>query len=299
MEPVFGAGFKQGVSASGPAKDKTVKVEEESVHPVLFKIGAFELRAYGVMLALSFFFGILLAVNRAKRKHMEPNHIMDLSVIILISSIVGARLLYVLFHLEEFRGHWLDMINPIQSDGRIGIAGLTLLGGVILAIVSSMVFIRVRKLNFFKLADVIMPSVGLGIFLTRIGCYLNGCCFGLPCEHGSHFCVTFPANSAAGSLFPGIPLIPAQLYSSLYGLIILGLLLLFERWQKFDGFLLFMFFIFYGISRFVIDFFRYYESSMIILKVGEAGISLNQGISFLFVVIGIAGLVWGYRWQRS
>ena len=259
------------------------------MHPVLFRIGAFEVRAYGVMLALSFLFGILLAVQRAKKRGVDPNHIMDLSVVILISSIVGSRLLYVLFHLDEFRGRWLDTINPVQSDGQIGIAGLTLLGGVLLSFISSLLYLRIKKLSFFKLADIVVPSIGLGIFLTRIGCYLNGCCFGLPChDHG--LCVSFPPNSAAGSIVPGVPLIPAQLYSALYGLIILAALLWLERFKKFDGFLFYWFLILYGLSRFIIDFFRYYESSMVIMTIRGQGISLNQGISFAFILFGVIAL---------
>jgi phosphatidylglycerol:prolipoprotein diacylglycerol transferase len=137
------------------------------------------------------FVRIWLATRRAKNRGINPNDIMDLSVIILISSIVGSRLMYVVFHLDEFRGRWLDTINPFQSDGQIGLAGLTLLGGVLLAFISSYLFLRHRKLSFLKFADVVMPSVGLGIFLTRIGCFLNGCCFGLPCEHGHGWCVLF------------------------------------------------------------------------------------------------------------
>jgi len=263
------------------------------LHPVILRIGSFELRSYGLMLALSFLLGIYLSVHRAKKKGVDPNQIMDLSVIIIISAIVGSRLLYVLFHLDEFRGHWLDTVNPFQSNGQIGIAGLTLLGGVLLSFISSAIYLKVKKLPFLKFADTVIPAVGLGIFLTRIGCYLNGCCFGLPCH--SHLCVVFPPNSAAGSIFQGTPIIPTQLYSSAYGLVIFGLLLFFERWQKFDGFLFYLFLIFYGIARFTIDFFRYYESSMVIMTIGNKGISLNQGISLLFVAIGVFMLVMRYR----
>ena len=263
------------------------------MHPVIFKIGAFELRSYGFMLALSFLFGIWLATRRAKNRGINPNDIMDLSVIILISSIVGSRLMYVVFHLDEFRGRWLDTINPFQSDGQIGLAGLTLLGGVLLAFISSYLFLRHRKLSFLKFADVVMPSVGLGIFLTRIGCFLNGCCFGLPCEHGHGWCVLFPDHSPAGDVFPGIPLIPAQLYSSLYGLIILFVLLAFDRKKRFTGFLFYLFLILYGIARFIIDLFRYYEDSMVLLTVVGKSLSMNQAISIAFVVLGVIGLVIG------
>lgn len=267
------------------------------MHPVILKIGAFELRSYGLMLAISFLAGIYISVRRAKKKGIDPNQIMDLSVIIIISAILGSRLLYVLFHLEEFRGHWLDTINPFQSNGQIGIAGLTLLGGVLLSFLSSFIYLKVKKLPFLKFADTVIPAVGLGIFLTRIGCYLNGCCFGLPCD--PHWGVVFPPNSAAGSLFQGTHLIPAQLYSSAYGLIIFAALLYLEKWQKFDGYLLYIFLVLYGIARFTIDFFRYYESSMVILTIAGKGISLNQGISLAFMALGIILLVRGYRNVRA
>ncbi|MBN1464602.1 prolipoprotein diacylglyceryl transferase [candidate division KSB1 bacterium] len=265
------------------------------MYPVLLRIGALEIRAYGLLLALSFLIGIYLSVRRAKSRGIDPNHIMDLSVILIVSAIVGSRLLYVLFHLDEFRGHWLDTVNPFQSDGQIGIAGLTVLGGIVLCFISAVIYLRMKKLPFYKFADVLMPAVGFGIFLTRIGCFLNGCCFGLPCEGHGHLCVTFPLNSAAGSQFPGVPLVPAQLYSSLYGLIIFIALLLVERWKKFDGFLLAIFLILYGIARFIIDIYRYYEDSMVILPMGDRGISLNQGISIIFVLAGIILLIIGYN----
>ncbi|HPG40364.1 MAG TPA: prolipoprotein diacylglyceryl transferase [bacterium] len=271
------------------------------MHPVLVKLGAFEIRAYGVMLALSFLFGIFLAIRRAKKVGLDPNTIMDLSVILIISAIVGSRFLYVVYHPEEFRGHWIDAISPFQSDGTIGMGGLTLLGGVILCFISSIIFLRVKKLPFLKFADVVIPSVGLGIFLTRIGCFFNGCCFGLPCEaHGpGHFCFIFPSNSAAGFTFPDTALIPTQLYSSLAGLIIFGILLYAERWKRFDGFLLYLFFILYGIKRFTIDLFRFYESGMIIFTVGEKGISLNQGISLVFIMLGIVLLIVCYTKKKE
>ena len=262
------------------------------MHPIIFKIGAFELRSYGFMLAISFLLGIYLAAHRAKKKNVDPNCVMDLSVVIIISSIVGSRLLYVLFHLEEFKGHWMDTFNPFQSDGQIGLAGLTVLGGVLLSFITSFIYIRIKKLSFLKLADIFLPSLGLGIFITRIGCYLNGCCFGVPCD--PHWGVIFPPESPAGNFYQGIPIIPAQLYSSAYGLFIFISLLVVEKWQKFDGFLFYVFLILYGLSRFTIDMFRYYESSMVILKIGSLSVSLNQGISISFIVFGIVFMLMGY-----
>ncbi|RPI02941.1 MAG: prolipoprotein diacylglyceryl transferase [Calditrichaeota bacterium] len=267
---------------------------EVLVYPVLFKIGALEIRSYGLALALSFLLGIYFSMRRAKKQNIDPNLVMDLSVVLIISAIVGSRLLYVLFHLEEFRGRWLDTFSPFQSDGQIGLAGLTVLGGVVLCFLTSYIYLKIKKQSFLVFADILIPAVGLGSFITRIGCFLNGCCFGLPCEGHAHLCVTFPFNSPAGNQFPGIALIPAQLYSSLYGLIIFAALLVAERWKKFNGFLFALFLILYGCGRFIVDVYRYYEDSMLIVQWGSKGLSLNQGISIIFVISGIIFLINGY-----
>jgi len=264
------------------------------MHPVLFKLGSFELRAYGFMLAISFLLGIYLAVRRGKARGIAAEKIMDLSVIIIICSIVGSRVMYVLFHLDEFAGHWSDTFNPFQSDGQIGIAGLTMLGGVILALVASLIYLHVKKMPVLKFADAIIPIFFLGEAITRIGCYLNGCCYGIPC-HGP-LCVVFPPDSPAGAMYQGLAIHPAQLYSSFYALAVFIILLWIDRKPRFDGYLLYLFLIFYGLGRFIIDFFRYYEDSMVIISSIGKGISLNQGISFIFILLGIVLYSMHSRW---
>jgi len=254
------------------------------VHSKLFQIGPVEIHSYGLMLAISFLVGIYYSMYRAKKTGIDPNKIIDLSVIIVISAIFGSRFLYVIFHLDEFKGHWLDTFNPFQSSGQIGIAGLTMLGGLIAAVVSGLIYLKLKRLPVLKITDIIIPAIGLGIFITRIGCFLNGCCYGVPTD--APWGVIFPQDSPAGYTFPGQPIHPAQLYSSLYGLIIFGLIIFFERYKKFDGLLLYIFFILYGISRFTVDIFRYYEESMVFLQIGNFSISINQVISLILIVIG-------------
>jgi phosphatidylglycerol---prolipoprotein diacylglyceryl transferase len=267
------------------------------MHPVIFKLGAFEMRSYGLMLAISFLLGIYLAVRRGKARGIDPEKIMDLSVIIIIASIVGARFMYVIFHLEEFAGHWTDTFNPFQSNGQIGIAGLTMLGGVVLAVISAILYLRAKKMPVLKFADAIIPLFFLGEAITRIGCYLNGCCYGIPCN--GPLCVVFPPDSPAGAMYQGLHIHAAQLYSSAYALIIFIVMLIIDRKPKFDGYMFYLFFIFYGIGRFVIDFFRYYESSMILMSCCGKGLSMNQGISFAFVVLGIGLYLWQLRKKRA
>ncbi len=260
------------------------------MHPVLFRIGRFELHSYGLMLAISFIVGIWLSMKRAQKVGMNPNHIMDLSVVIIISSIIGARALYVVFHLDEFRGHWIDTFSPIQSNGEIGLAGLTLLGGVVLAIAASLLYLWWRRMPILKTADVVIPAFALGIFFTRIGCFLNGCCFGHACS--GPLCVVFPPNSPAGATYPGVHIHPTQLYSSAYGLLIFGALMWLDRRKPFDGYVFFWGLVLYGIARFLIDFLRYYEPSMIALHVFGAPITVNQLISLGMIVTGAGLLIW-------
>ncbi len=254
------------------------------MHSKLFQIGPLEIHSYGLMLAISFLIGIYFSIYRAKKRGIDPNKIIDLAVVIVLGAIVGARFLYVIFHLDEFKGHWLDTFNPFQSSGQIGIAGLTMLGGLIAAVGFGMLYLKIKKLPILKIADIVAPAIGAGIFITRIGCFLNGCCYGVPTK--APWGMIFPPESPAGFSFPNQAIHPAQLYSSLYGLIIFGSLLVLERYKKFDGFLLYIFFILYGISRFIVDIFRYYETSMVLFRLGDFAISVNQGISILMVLMG-------------
>ncbi|HDP98690.1 MAG TPA: prolipoprotein diacylglyceryl transferase [bacterium] len=265
------------------------------MHSKLFQIGPLEIHSYGLMLALSFLVGIYFSMYRAKKQAIDPNKIADLAIIIVISAILGARFLYVIFHLEEFSGHWLDMINPFQSSGQVGIAGLTMLGGFVAAVVFGILYLKIKKLPTLKITDITIPAVAIGIFLTRIGCYLNGCCFGLPTE--SALGVVFPSESPAGFCFPDQHIHPAQLYSSFYGLAIFLLLMFFERHKKFDGFLLYLFFILYGVSRLVVDFYRYYENNMVIIQLGNLPISVNQGISVLMILVGAGLITYNLKWK--
>jgi len=253
------------------------------MYPILFTIGKLEIRAYGLMLALSFLMGIFWASKRAKQRGLNPNQVVDLSLLILLSSIIGARILYVVTHLDEFKGHWTDTFNPFQSSGQIGIAGLTLLGGVLLAIIVIVVYCRWKNIPLLKLFDVVAPVFGLGVFLTRIGCFLNGCCFGepsdLPCA------MKFPLHSAAGYHFFDTTIHPTQLYSSLYGLIIMIVLVVVDKKKYFDGLITGLGFIMYGISRFFFVFVRYYED-VDMVSFGFFEITINQLISIGMILFG-------------
>jgi phosphatidylglycerol:prolipoprotein diacylglycerol transferase len=134
--------------------------------------------------------------------------------------------------------------------------------------------------------DSMAPSFFLGLGITRIGCFFNGCCYGL---HTDSWCgVQFPFHDHA--------VWPTQLFSSVAGFIMLALILLIERKRVFYGFTFWLAVMFYGVWRFIIDFIRYYEDSMIIFSIGNVNITRNQ---FLSVCLFIIGLIWFIYLKRK
>ena len=265
------------------------------MHSVVFKIGPVIVRSYGLLLSVSFGLGLWLALFRAKKWNIKPDLVLDLFLIILISSVFGSRFFYVIFHLDEFAGHAWDMINPVQSSGELGIAGLSMVGGVVLAVGFGILFLFIKKENLWKVADLLSPSFMLGLGITRIGCYLNGCCFGKP----THSCVgvVFPYDSAAGYFYPDTPIYPTQLFSSGAGFLILFLLFWAEKHKRFDGFTFWLMILLFSVQRIIIDFFRYYENEMVFFSLDGVNISINQVVLVPVVIFSI--LVWNYLRKKQ
>jgi len=210
---------------------------------------------------------------------------MDLVVWILISSLIGARFMYVAFHLSEFRGRWLDTISPIQSDGTVGIAGLVVIGGIVFAVITSIWYLGRKNIPYFKMMDIMVPSLAFGIGLGRVGCFFNGCCFGHPTD--SIFGIVFPSACLAGSVYPGQAIHPTQLYALVYSFAIGIFLLLRSRSRRFTGELFSLFFILYGMARFINETLRYYRKGMILGSFGESSFTISMLLSMIMVILGI------------
>jgi phosphatidylglycerol:prolipoprotein diacylglycerol transferase len=252
------------------------------MHPILLDLGRFQVRSYGFMLALSFLLGIYLAGRRAKRYGVDPQKILDLSVIIIVAAVVGSRLLYVAFHLGQFT-------NPVQIFA-LWEGGATFYGGFLLALVGSLWWVRRHGYSFLTVADVMAPSIGLGLAFTRIGCFLSGCCFGKPTDQawGMVFPPDSPAGASAASIAASlgleqVALHPAQLYSSFCGLTIFAILMFMSPKLEKRGATFGLFLILYGIARFTLDFFRYYEENARVLM----GLTFNQVISVVLLALGL------------
>ncbi len=240
------------------------------MHPVLLG----PIKSFGFLLAVSFAVGLWVAVRRGRARGVPPETIYDLTFVILISSLIGVRGFYVVTHLDKFVGQWGKIFA--FSEG-----GLTLYGGIALALLAGWVFCRRRGLPYLEAADMMIPMVALGIGLTRFGCYLAGCCYGKPCD--LPWAVHFPLDSPAVHQFGPVAVHPSQLYGAFGSLLVFGLLLLWERRSARPGETLGRFLLLYGIHRFLVDFSRYYEESQVM----ALGWSNNQWLSVGMVIVGV------------
>jgi phosphatidylglycerol---prolipoprotein diacylglyceryl transferase len=255
------------------------------MHPVLFKIFNFPVHSYGFMLALSFLFGIFLSTRRAKKRGLNPEVIADVGFWVILSAIAGARLYYFFLHFDEFRGNLLSIFNPFQ-EGMTGIGGLVMYGGFIGAIISGVIYFRIKKVPFLPYADAIAPSVGFGIMLTRIGCFMNGCCMGA--ASAGCCAVSFPSSSPAGVYQRHIQasgLYPAQLFESAGGLVIALIILAIGYRKRFTGLEFYLVGLLYTILRFAVDFSRHYD-----VKEKLGPLSHNQVVCIVLFIV-FAGLM--------
>ncbi|MBN1826167.1 MAG: prolipoprotein diacylglyceryl transferase [Candidatus Eisenbacteria bacterium] len=248
------------------------------MHPILFEIGPIPIRFYGVLIAVAFAIGIWLAVRRAERRGIDPLKMTDLGIWIMIASVVGSRLLYVIPYWDYFAAEPARIFAVWEG-------GLTMYGGLIAAVAVSAVFTRRAGISFRRTADVTAPSIALGLGITRIGCFFNGCCFGHPtaCALG----VRFPAHSAAGAEFPGVPIHPTQLYAAAFGFALFGFLLFIEKRIRGDGRLFLVLIGLYGAARIVLDQFRFYENVSPVAP-GGVPLSWNTLLSAALIVLSLA-----------
>lgn len=243
------------------------------MYPEIFGV----IKSYGLMMAISFVLGYLLSVRRGRKYGLSSEVILDLVFGVFVTSLIGVRLMFVLTHLDEF--------DPWYRIFFIWDGGLTLYGGILLATLGVWVMARRRGIPFLVMADIFSPGVILGIGLTRLGCFLAGCCFGNPtdCACG----VTFPIDAPASEHFGQVPVVPSQLLGSAGGFLIFALLLLLEKVSSYRGATFGRFLFLYGISRFLVDFTRYYEPDQIL----RFGLNNNQWISLGMMVSGLAVMI--------
>ena len=217
------------------------------MHPIAFQAGPFTVTWYGIMVALAFLAGLWTASRRGLREGFSAEKILDLGPWLIVGTILGARTLYVISYWnEQFAG------EPLVEIFKVWRGGLVYYGGLIGASLACVLYARVKKLPLWKLADVVAPSIALGYVFGRIGCLMNGCCYGRECH--LRWAITFPPGSHPAPA--GIPLHPTQVYDSLLNLFFYLFLAWLYRRKKFDGQVFAAYLIGYALLRSFVEFFR-------------------------------------------
>jgi len=216
------------------------------VFPTIFSIGPFSLHTYGVMVAMAFLVGLRVTLLGARRRKIPEAFVMDWAIVVLLSGLVGARVLYVLLNAEYFRTHPLDVFKIWQG-------GLVFYGGFLAAAAAGVWYARQKMQPLSLLADIAAPALALGQALGRLGCFFAGCCYGKPTD--GWMAVQFKHPDALAPL--GIGLHPTQLYEAIgtFGIgVFLGWRLLMRKDQA--GFLFWGYVLLYGLLRFVLEMLR-------------------------------------------
>ena len=244
------------------------------MHSTLFEIFGLPVRSYGFFLAIGFLLGLWRMKKIAPKYEFSYNAITDLAIYSLIAGVLGSRLLYVLSNLSSY---------SFKDVFAFWNGGLSFHGGIIAGIITAYIFARKNKYNFFNVLDILVPSVCIGYAFTRIGCFLNGCCYGVP----SHM------PWAVKMLTPhGLEMCqPVQLYASFISIVMFFILRSLEFKNPIPGFVFTWYILLYGLYRFGIEYLRYHESSDYVFT----NITGGQVLSLIMIISAVTLLIIRFR----
>ncbi len=260
------------------------------MYPVLFRIGNFPINTYGVFLALAFLCAILITVKLAERDGLPRQKIYDLSLWMLLASLIGSKIL-MFFTEPEYRDHPLQLLSLdfLRSGG-------VFYGGLLGAVLTGYLLMRRYKLPWWKTADACAPGIAIGNFFGRQGCFAAGCCWGKPTNLPWGVKFTELGHEITG-VPVDVPLHPTQLYESFSMLIVFFFLLWLHKRRRFNGQVILFYGLLYSIVRFAIEFVRDDPRGDILGLTSMTGLSTSQIIS---LIVGTASLILLIiRWRKN
>jgi len=256
-----------------------------SIDPVAFAIGAFTVRWYGIMIAVAVIASLAVTFREAKRIGVSHN-IYDLFLWGIIGGFIGGRLAHVIDYWDYY------IANP---RALMGFAGLALYGTIIGVLVAVWIYMRVRKVPFSSLAgmgDAIAVGAPVAQAIGRIGCTINGCCFGKPSPFNSFpGAVIYTPRDTIPSEYWLTPLYPTQIYFLVWNLIVLAVVWRFRGKLKPQGSLFFLYLFLYAAGDFGLRFFRINEPFLF-------GLHQGQVISLAILVVAVPWLIIRMRRYR-
>ena len=215
------------------------------MHKIAFYIGSYPVAWFGIFIAIAFVLGLWTASRRGLRDGLSPESIMDVGPWLILGTIVGARLWYVVTYWNEaFAGKPWTEIFMVQHGG------IVFYGGLAGASAATLIYLRRKKLPIWKFGDALAPSIALGYVFGRMGCLMNGCCYGRACE--LPWAIHFPADHETH----GIGVHPTQIYDALLSAALYGGLAWLYRHKRFDGQVFATYLICYAVTRSVVELFR-------------------------------------------
>ncbi len=244
--------------------------------PKLIEIGGFFLPTYGLLVALGFLVGLYITVRLAKPAGLNPEAVTNLAIYCALAGILGAKLMMFVFDFDYFIQHPGEILSLSTLQ-----AGGVFHGGLLLALITAIVYMRKQHLPGFATADIFAPGIAIGHAIGRLGCFAAGCCWGAACDLPWAVTFTNPDANRLVGVPLGIPVHPTQLYEAAAEAIIFAVLWTRVRRPHRPGSIIGLYLILYSSARFLVEFVRAHEQSL------KFGLSNTQWIALALVAIGI------------
>lgn len=253
------------------------------MNPIAFSILGISIRWYGILIALGLVTGILIANYTCKLKGISYDKLIDILIVALPAAIIGARLYYVLFEFDYYKNNLLEIVNIREG-------GLAIHGGVIFGVLAAAIYIKLKKLEFFKYADAAAPSLIIAQAIGRWGNFFNQEAHGGPVS--KEFISHFPKFIQRGMFIDGQYYHPTFLYESLWNLMVFVILILILKKSKKTGLAAFSYIGLYSIGRFFIEGLRT-DSLML------GNFRIAQLVSLTGILVWISALVYFFIFKRN
>ena len=261
-------------------------------------IGNFSIAFYGIVIALGMVLAFIFIMKEAKRVGYKQDDFMDLFIFGIIFGVIGARIYYVIFSWDDYKNNLLQIFN-------IRGGGLAIYGGIIGGTITVIVLCHIKKLNFWKCADVIVFGVLIGQICGRWGNFFNREAFGgytdglfamrIPIDavnRAQDITAEMKANIVTVNGIDRIQVHPTFLYESLFNLCVFLFLLWYRKRKKFDGEIFFLYIGLYGIGRSIIEGLR---TDQLLLPGTSIAVSQLLG---LCLFVGSAAYLWFGHYRR-
>jgi len=256
------------------------------MHPIALTLGALTIRWYGIMIAVSIVISTLFIYSDSRRRGLDTDAVLDVIIAAVIGGILGARIGWIATSPSVL---WY-LSHPLRILA-IWEGGLSYFGGILGGVAAAAWMIRRRGLRFWQMADMVAPLLALSFGIGKIGCWLNGCCHGTVTTSWLGVVFTDPLSECE---LLGQRVWPTQLFNSASGFIVFAILFwVVRRHQHYEGEVFVWYLYLYGVTSFVVEFYRY-------IPVHLLGLSPNQWTAVVIVPAGyIASRILRRRPQAS